>query len=85
MPKRSNSVPLGTPDPIQYLMDNGTTVMQLAVAWNFKTTAAVYNLKRADYVPTPKTAERMGESFGWTAGEVIDHWLEAVGSREVAR
>lgn len=72
------TVPRGTVDPIQFLLDNGESVATLAVAWGFRTSDSVYRLKRYDYTPPPSTAARMAESFGWTAGEVIDHWMERV-------
>lgn len=76
--KLKNNVPLGIDDPIGYILDQGESVMDLALEWGFRTLDSVYKLKRYAYVPPANTAQRMGETFGWTAGEVVDHWLERV-------
>lgn len=76
MPKTNrSSVPRGT-NPIEHLTKGGLTVVDLAHAWGLKTTDAVYKLRRYEYVPRVKTAERMAKSFGWTTGEVLTHWIE---------
>jgi hypothetical protein len=69
-------IPLSTDDPIHFLLDNGWTMLGLAVEWGFRTTDTVYRLRRYEYVPPAETAAKMGETFGWTAGQVIDHWLK---------
>lgn len=72
------AVPRGTEDPIQFLFDSGVKPAQLALSWGFSHTDAVYRLKRYEYPPKVRTASRMGATFGWTAGEVIDHWVARV-------
>lgn len=85
MPKiptqQNGGVPLEAPDPIQHLLDAGVSVPQLAVAWDLKSSDSVYRLKRGEYIPTPKTAKLMARSFGWSAGEVIDKWIELTEAR----
>ena len=80
VPRETSVVPKGSADPIQHLIDNGESIIGLAVAWEFRTTDSVYRLKRYEYVPPATTAAKMAASFGpeWTAGDVIDHWLERV-------
>lgn len=79
----SNTVPREAPDPIQHIIDSGSSIIALAVEWGFKTTDSVYRLKRFEYVPPAAVAQKMAESFGpeWTAGDVINHWLERVQTR----
>ena len=67
-------VPLDCPNPIDYLVDQGQSLAQLAAAWNLRHTDAVYRLKRYEYPPKNKTAALMAESFGWSMGQVMDHW-----------
>jgi hypothetical protein len=74
-------VPRETLDPIQHLLDNGESRIGLAVRWGFKTTDTIYRLQRFEYAPPSDTAQKMGESFGWTAGEVIDYWLPRVAAK----
>lgn len=76
-------VPRNASDPIQLLIENGQTVPQLAVEWGFRSVDSIYRLKRYDYTPPPDTAQKMAATFGWTAGEVIDHWLARVGQKAV--
>jgi DNA-binding XRE family transcriptional regulator len=83
MPKTNESasgvkVPKGTADPIGYLNDQGIHFIDLAKAWGFRTIDAVYKLRRFEYAPKLKTAQRMAESFGWTVGQVYEHWNERV-------
>lgn len=73
---KRTTVPRGTSDPIQFLLDNGWTFIGLASEWGFRTTDTIYRLKRFDYPPPPKTAEKMAKTFGWTPGDVINHWLK---------
>lgn len=79
-------VPRSTPDPIQFLLDAGRTVPELAVEWEFKSADTVYRLKRYDYIPPAVTAAKMAETFGpdWTAGDVIDLWLERTSKKAEA-
>jgi hypothetical protein len=74
----SPAVPRNTPDPIQHLLENGESVVSLASAWGFRTSDSVYRIKRFEYVPPASTAQKMAESFGWTAGDVINYWLDRV-------
>lgn len=78
-----NTTPRDTENPIQHILDNGRTVMALASEWGL-TPDGVYRLKRFEYVPRPSTAQRMGETFGWSAGEVVDFWLGRVSSKSEA-
>lgn len=82
--KSNGPVPQDVADPIQYLIDQGATIIALAVAWGFRTTDAVYKLKRFDYVPPATTAAKMAESFGWTAGDVVNYWLDATQRKAAA-
>lgn len=81
---RQSAVPRGT-NPIEFLMQSGLTVVDLAHAWGLKTTDAVYKLRRYEHAPKVKTAERMAQSFGWTPGEVVNHWLENLSDEEMPR
>jgi hypothetical protein len=81
----NSTVPRETADPIGYLLDKGLTLPELAVKWGFKTTDTIYRLKRFEYVPPAGTAQKMAESFGWTAGEVVDHWLAEQARRAAER
>jgi hypothetical protein len=80
MPKTNKSakVPKGADDPIEHLLAAGAKVIDLAQAWGLRSTDAIYRLRRYEYPPKARTAERMAESFGWTAGQVLDHWLSRV-------
>lgn len=84
MTKRS-TVPRGTSDPIGWLLDNGWSRIDLAVEWEFKTTDTIYRLQRAEYNPPPLTAQRMAKTFGWKAGEVVDHWLSLTERKAATR
>ncbi len=74
---KQSSVPRGSTLPIEHLVEAGVTIVSLAEAWGL-TTDGVYKLRRYDYAPKVRTAEKMAKSFGWTAGEVINHWLGKV-------
>jgi hypothetical protein len=76
-----NDVPRETADPIQFLIDNGNSYIDLAVTWGYDSLDTIYRLKRFAHVPPADTAQKMGESFGWTAGEVIDYWLPRVAAK----
>jgi hypothetical protein len=78
---KKNVVPKNAENPIEYLLSNGTGVIELAVAWGLKQNESVYRLRRFAHVPHPKTAAKMAASFGWTAGEVIDFWLAKIARR----
>lgn len=74
---RGPVVPRSADNPIDYLLES-TSIVDLAVEWKLKSTDAIYRLKRFEYVPRYRTAEKMAESFGWSAGEVMDFWAQRV-------
>lgn len=75
--RSKNSVPRGTSDPIGYLREQGSEVIDIAKSWELKTTDQVYRLQRFSCLPSPKTARLMAQTFGWkSAGEVLDFWME---------
>lgn len=74
-------VPVGTKDPIGYLIERGKTIPELAVAWGLKSSDAVYRLKRFENPPRPTTAVRMAETFGWNVGDVFNLWLARTGTK----
>jgi len=82
---QSPPVPRDAGDPIQYLLERNHSVVSLASAWGFRTSDSIYRLRRYDYVPPANTAQKMAATFGWTAGEVVDHWLERVQQRGKGR
>lgn len=72
-------VPRTVWNPAQYLLDEwGYTEPQLAVAWGLKSTSSVQKIRTFHHVPKVPTAELMADTFGWTAGQVIDLWLARV-------
>ncbi len=75
---KNTNVPRGVANPIDYLIERGWSEPGLAVEWGLKTETSVKRLRAFSHVPKVSTAERMAESFGWTAGEVINHWLGKV-------
>lgn len=74
--RKQTTVPRGTKNPIQYLRDDGASVMDIARSFGLKSMDQVYRLARFANVPLPKTAKRMAKRFGWKPGEVIEFWME---------
>lgn len=72
-------VPLGTEDPIGYLVQHaGVTFAQIAVMWDYNATDMIFKYKRYGAIPSRKLAAKMAETFGWSPGQVLDHWTARV-------
>lgn len=82
MPRvKATNVPKTSEAPIEYLIEQGRLIIDLAGEWGLRSTDAIYKLRRYEHVPKVTTAQRMAETFGWTAGDVINHWIQKVGQR----
>lgn len=72
-------VPRTVSNPPQYLIDEcGYTEPKLAVAWGLRSTSSVEKIMSFHHVPKVTTLELMARTFGWSAGQVLDFWIERV-------
>lgn len=76
--QKAATVPLGTEDPIGYLTDHGMTPAQVAVAWDYNDTTMIHRYRRYECIPNRKLAAKMAVTFGWSPGQVLDHWTARV-------
>jgi hypothetical protein len=79
------TVPKSVDNLIQFVIESGISPAELASHLDFRHTDAIYRLRRYEYAPKVATAEKLGALIGWTAGEVIDHWLSKVIEKEATR
>lgn len=83
---QSYSVPIHTEAPIEYLLANGWTTDDLAEVWGYRRKNVKNTLRpfrRYDRIPPTKLIKRMAKTFGWTEGQVLDHWTARVKTPEV--
>jgi DNA-binding XRE family transcriptional regulator len=73
----SETVPIKSPDPIQWKIKRGYSAAKMASDWRC-TPAYVYTLKRFANAPKWKTAQRMAKTFGWSDAQVMDFWMRRV-------
>jgi hypothetical protein len=79
MVTKTTAVPRGNGvNPISFLLEHrSSTIAALAGDWGV-TPDAVYRYRRYEIAPRSTVAKRMAATFGWTLGEVIEHWAEKV-------
>lgn len=76
--KRAPTVPLGTDNPVEYLLERGSSPASLSVAWGFRTPETIFDYKAFRQIPSRRALRLMAETFGWSPGQVLDHWTARV-------